>query len=147
MTLNWGNKLAILFVAFATLMGVLVYKSINTKYHLVSKDYYKDELAYQQIIDASKNATKDSIVASASISNNQLTVIFNNNTIKDNIKGSAWVYNATSDAFDTKQLFEISNKNALVLPLKNTMPKGKNIVKLFFAINQINYYLETTINI
>ena len=40
--MNWGNKLMLVFIVFALLIGTLVYKSINTKYDLVSKDYYKD---------------------------------------------------------------------------------------------------------
>ena len=60
--MNWGNKLILVFIVFAVMMSVLVYKSVNTKYDLVSKDYYKDELRYQDKIDGMHNAAKVSDV-------------------------------------------------------------------------------------
>ncbi|OYZ47929.1 MAG: hypothetical protein B7Y19_07425, partial [Sphingobacteriales bacterium 24-40-4] len=54
--MNWGNKLVVVFVAFALFMGYMVYRALSTKYDLVSKDYYKDELRYQERIDGVKNA-------------------------------------------------------------------------------------------
>ncbi|MFZ8343681.1 FixH family protein, partial [Staphylococcus aureus] len=54
--MNWGYKLLLAFISFALIIGILVYKSINTKYDLVSTEYYKDELRYQDKIDGSGNA-------------------------------------------------------------------------------------------
>ncbi len=56
MALNFGHKLLLVFIAFGLLMGTLIYMSVKTEFELVSKDYYKEELAYQQVIDARKNA-------------------------------------------------------------------------------------------
>ena len=56
--MNWGYKLMFVFIVFAGLMGTLVYKSMNTKYELVTKDYYKDELKYQDRIDAKNESSK-----------------------------------------------------------------------------------------
>jgi FixH len=49
--MNWGNKLLLTFIVFGTGMMYLVYRSVNTNYELVEKDYYKSELRYQQVID------------------------------------------------------------------------------------------------
>lgn len=56
MALNFGHKLVLVFIAFGLLMGTLIYMSVKTEFELVSKDYYKEELAYQQVIDARNNA-------------------------------------------------------------------------------------------
>ncbi len=56
MALNFGHKLVLVFIAFGLLMGTLIYMSLKTEFELVSKDYYKEELAYQQVIDARNNA-------------------------------------------------------------------------------------------
>jgi FixH len=56
MTINWGNKLLIVFAIFGAMIFTLVYKAIHTNYELVSKEYYKDELNYQQIIDGTNRA-------------------------------------------------------------------------------------------
>ena len=49
--MNWGNKLILAFVVFAAGMAFMVYRAVNTDYELVEKDYYKQELRYQQVID------------------------------------------------------------------------------------------------
>jgi hypothetical protein len=49
--MNWGNKLILAFVVFAAGMGFMVYQAVNTDFELVEKDYYKQELRYQQVID------------------------------------------------------------------------------------------------
>src|SRR5688572_559345 len=58
MKLNFGHKLLITFLVFGGIMFSLVYGSMSTTFELVSKDYYKDELAFQQVIDARANAKK-----------------------------------------------------------------------------------------
>jgi len=49
--MNWGNKLLVTFVVFGAGMIFLVYRAVKTNYELVEKDYYKNELGYQQVID------------------------------------------------------------------------------------------------
>ncbi len=59
MKINWGTGIAIFMFAFIVFILSFVYKTFtNDKYdhHLVSKEYYKDEMNYQQEIDAMDNA-------------------------------------------------------------------------------------------
>ena len=58
MNINWGHKIILVFVLFVSLIATLVYKSIHTNFELVTKEYYKDELVYQQVIDGTNNANK-----------------------------------------------------------------------------------------
>ena len=53
--MNWGNKLLILLL-FLERMFYLVYRSVNTNFELVEKDYYKSEFRYQQVIDGTNRA-------------------------------------------------------------------------------------------
>ncbi len=36
-------------------MSYMIYRCMNVPVNLVSKAYYKDEIAYQEVIDAKKN--------------------------------------------------------------------------------------------
>lgn len=54
--MNWGNKLLLVFVVFGGGMSYMVYRCMQTPVDLVSKDYYKEELAYQQVIDGTRHA-------------------------------------------------------------------------------------------
>lgn len=58
MKINWGTGITIALVAFMLFILSFVYKAFtNSKYdhHLVSTEYYKDEINYQKEIDAQQN--------------------------------------------------------------------------------------------
>jgi hypothetical protein len=58
MKLNWGHKLTIVYIVFGCMMSYLVYRCVKTNNDLVSGEYYKDELAYQQVIDDAQRANQ-----------------------------------------------------------------------------------------
>ncbi len=53
--MNWGYKIFLSFVAFTMFLGVLVYRSVQAKVNLVSEDYYKKEIMFQDHIDKMEN--------------------------------------------------------------------------------------------
>jgi hypothetical protein len=55
-TISWGNRLLLVFVVFAGMISFMVYRCMLTPVDLVAKEYYKDELSYQEVIDARKHA-------------------------------------------------------------------------------------------
>ena len=60
-----GTKVLWVFIAFAMMISYMVYRCMLTPVDLVTKEYYKDELSYQQVIDAKKHAA--SLVGSVSL--------------------------------------------------------------------------------
>lgn len=54
--ISWGVKVTVVFILFAGLISYMVYRCVQTPVNLVTEEYYKDEIAYQQIIDGTKNA-------------------------------------------------------------------------------------------
>jgi hypothetical protein len=59
--LNWGHSIAIVLLLFVLFIGNFVYKTLAKKeynHELVSEEYYKDEIYYQEEIDRLNNATK-----------------------------------------------------------------------------------------
>jgi hypothetical protein len=56
--MNWGNKLLLTFIVFGAGMTYMVYRSLSTNYELVEKDYYNQELRYQQVIDGTNLANQ-----------------------------------------------------------------------------------------
>src|SRR3954471_1809897 len=99
--MTWGNKLLLVFVGFAFLIGTLVYKCMQQNFELVSKDYYNDELRYQDKIDGANNANKLSSIQIAQTSEEvsiQLPKELNGLVTT----GQAWFYCATSASNDRK---------------------------------------------
>lgn len=54
--MNWGKGIVLTFVLFAAFIGVLVTVCVKQNISLVSKEYYAEELNYQQQIDELNNA-------------------------------------------------------------------------------------------
>ncbi|MBI2729397.1 MAG: FixH family protein [Sphingobacteriales bacterium] len=122
--MNWGNKLLITFIVFGAGMSFMVYKSVNSKFELVSKEYYKDELAYQQVIDGTKNA--DALTSKLTITEDEKNIVLQlpEELKGKKITGSVWFYSAADETKDRK--FELK-----------TNADGKQFFenKLFFPIN------------
>lgn len=57
MKLNWGYRVAILYCSFVAFMLFLVFRSHSEDFSLVTKDYYKGAIEYQQQIDKLNNTS------------------------------------------------------------------------------------------
>jgi hypothetical protein len=53
--MNFGKVIFLSFVLFAIFMGSLVFICVRQDINLVTKDYYRDELAYQTKLDKMNN--------------------------------------------------------------------------------------------
>lgn len=59
MKINWGTAIVLVFIGFISfIMYFVVHMNTNKKYEhdLVTEEYYKKELAFQEEIDAEKNS-------------------------------------------------------------------------------------------
>lgn len=76
--MNWGYKIIFSFIAFTIFLGVLVYKSFQSKVNLVSQDYYKQEIVFQDQINKIENelALEKSVSIVHNSRLNELLIIF-----------------------------------------------------------------------
>jgi len=144
--MNWGNKILITFLVFGSGMGFLVYKAVSTNYELVEKDYYKNELHYQQVIDATNrvnelkspvkiNQTADGILL-------QLPEEMKNNTIT----GKVWFYCEYDKNKDKKIELNV-NANAEQIFTPQTVSKGTYTVKISWDKEGQQYYSENKLTV
>ena len=56
--MSWGYKILGVYLVFVTGIVFLVIKSSNQKVDLVTKDYYEQELMYQDKINETARASK-----------------------------------------------------------------------------------------
>ena len=89
--MNWGNKLIITFIVFAGAMSFLVYKCTQQTFDLVSKDYYADEIRYQDKLDGMTNAAK---VSPVTIDQDEASVLIKLPAEMQGlkVKGEIWFY-------------------------------------------------------
>jgi hypothetical protein len=138
--MDWGNKLVVAFVSFAALMGTLVYKSMHTKYELVTKDYYKDELKYQDRIDA-KNAAANIGEVTVLQQNDSIKVLFPKELANHTIKGKIWFYCSTNETNDKQISFDNVVNNQFTMAIHNLHTTNYQ-AKISYQSNNVSYYSE-----
>lgn len=143
--MNWGYKLMIGFILFVLFIGYLAYRSINTKYELVSKDYYKEELRYQEKIDGRNNAAK---ISAVNFEQNAESIIV---TMPQELKGKTlsgelWFYSSRDETRDKKIALKVDTANQQIIS-KNILYKTKYLLKFTWKEGTTDYYLEKDIDI
>ncbi|MGZ5245597.1 MAG: FixH family protein [Flavitalea sp.] len=144
MKLNWGHKIIFVFLAFVTLMVTLVYKSVKTDFDLVSKEYYKDELAYQNVIDATSNAYKLSSGMKVDLTESQVVITLPEEMKGKSIKGAVHFYCPIQADNDRKVNLE-PDLNGIVAFNKTEFITAPYTVKVTWEADGINYYSEEKI--
>ncbi len=138
--MNWGNKLILVFICFAALMATLVYKAVNTRYELVSKEYYQDELRYQDKIDGRKNAAS---IGELTITNSKenLALQFPKEMQGMVIKGEAWFYCKTAADKDIRVPLAPDSEGKQIIERKKLLTE-KYLLKISWEAADKKYYLE-----
>ena len=146
MTFNWGHKLTLGFIAFAGMIVYMVVQSMNTRYELVSTEYYKDELKYQQVIDGTSRANQLSSKATVTQQNDDLVIQLPAEMQQKTITGSLWFYNATDSKKDKKMVLQVNDHAAQTIDSRLFQP-GNYTAKLTWQTNGETYYSEVPVAI
>jgi len=77
--MNFGKWIVVAFVVFALYIAVLVTVCVRQDINLVSKDYYRDELKYQQKLDQINNTNHLDHLPSLVVENGQAKISFQEN--------------------------------------------------------------------
>jgi hypothetical protein len=136
--MSWGNKLIIVFVVFAALMATLVYKATQTKFELVSKDYYQEELRYQDKIDGAGNAALEAPLL-VRLKDGSVFLEFPELQKKSNITGEAWFYCSVDASKDNRIALNVNTLGIQQIDVK-TFRKGNYVVKISYEANGKKYY-------
>jgi hypothetical protein len=136
--MSWGNKLIIVFVVFAALMATLVYKATQTKFELVSKDYYQEELRYQDKIDGAGNAALEAPLL-VRLKDGSVFLEFPELQKKSNITGEAWFYCSVDASKDKRIALHVNTLGIQQIDVK-TFRKGNYVVKISYEANGKKYY-------
>lgn len=137
--MSWGNKLIIVFIVFAALMATLVYKATQAKFELVSKDYYQDELRYQDKIDGAANAALEAPI-SIQVNDEIISIEFPDAQKNANITGEAWFYCSVDATKDKRFVLSVDSTGIQRIERKG-LQKGDYQIKISYEINQKKYYV------
>jgi hypothetical protein len=140
MKLSWGYKIMFVYIAFVVGMGFLVFKASSQKFDLVTKDYYDQELKYQQVIDQASNSSKLSGPVTVERNEGELKLSFPNEMKNKKKLVDFYLYYAADAKRDFRKSFEL-DENELVQALPVGM-KGMYELKLSWETEGVKYYFE-----
>ena len=143
--MSWGNKLVVAFVLFAALIGTLVYKCMNQNFELVSKDYYNEELRYQDRINATNNANKLSAVQ-LSQSEKYVSIQLPGELNGLAVKGEAFFYCAANSSNDRKIPLQVTGAGLMQID-KSRLVKDYYQVKLSWQNGTNHFYNEQRLQV
>lgn len=143
--MNWGYKLMLGFSLFAAMMIYLVFRCFQTNFDLVEKEYYKSELAYQQVIDGSKRAGSLSAAPGLTQSGNAVVLQMPDEMKDSTISGSIWFYCAYDAQKDKKFQLTI-NENGIQV-FNGKLQPGKYTVKMDWEKNGDLYHSEQLLTV
>lgn len=141
--INWGTGIVIAMVAFMVFILSFVYKSIAIEkygHELVSEDYYKDELYYQQEIDKLNNANK--LVQNITLNNSAkgITIKFPGDKDFEKIKGTIFFQRLSNEKLDFEQEINLES-NSVLIP-DNILVSGKWIIRIDWTFEKETYLFK-----
>ena len=144
--MNWGNKLLFTFIVFAGGMFFLVYRSLHTNYELVEKDYYKSELRYQQVIDATNRVNQLSSPVKLEQTKDGITLELPLEMKNKTISGDVLFYCAYDEKKDRKFSLILNTEGAQVFQPSAIEP-GSYTVKINWNDEGKTYFAEKKLTI
>lgn len=141
--MNFGVKIGILYGSFVVLIVTMVVMSFNHKVDLVSKDYYAQELKYQDKLDALNNEGSLSKSITHELSNNKIILTIDSALLSNDFKGSVNFFRPSDSSLDFKVEMKFINNQQSISTEK--IVHGAYKMQLTWHSNQKNYYKEEVI--
>ena len=137
--LRFPHYVMITFGLFMAFILFLVFKTSTVNNELVTEDYYKQELDYQNKID--KMGHVQGSGATLSQSNEAVLLKFPDSLVSVGIKGSVEFYRPSDASKDIKLPLALGSNGEQVFP-KGLFTKGLYMVKVDWNQKGIEYYQE-----
>jgi hypothetical protein len=144
MKINWGYRVAILYIGFAGLIIYFVTRSMNEKIDLVTKDYYAQELKYQDKIESSNRNNSLDQPLSIEMTDAGIVVKFPNDMEGKKITGSILLFRPSDNTKDKTIAITPNTKFEQLIP-NTELAKGMYRVKVEYQTDGVDYYSEKQI--
>ena len=146
MKINWGTGIVLAIIGFiAFIMYFVVSMTANSKYDhdLVTEDYYKQELEYQNEIDKLNNSNSLEENIRYKRTSNGLLISFPSNLETENISGKVFLYRPSNKQLDYETPISLS-KLQMLIPDKRLVD-GRWNIKIDWQYNGKSYLFKDDI--
>ena len=140
--MNIGNWIVVSFVLFAAFIGTLVVVCLREDISLVSKDYYEEELAYEDQIQRLNNVAGLTEKPVIKVVDHMVQVEFNQFSSIEHAELK--IFCPSNASMDRKFLVKSSEETVQYFQL-DPLQKGMHRAKLQWEMNGKEFYLEEVI--
>lgn len=144
--MNWGNRLLLVFIVFGVGMCYLVYRSMSTNYEMVESDYYKQELRYQQVIDAHQKANALSSAVKATADAGEIKLQFPDEMKNKVLSGEVHFYCGYDSQKDRHISLKTDSTGEQLIPAGKIAP-GTYTLKIKWNAESVDYYSEIPLSV
>jgi hypothetical protein len=146
MKMNWGTGVVIAMVSFIVFILTFVYRSVvvdKYQHELVSEDYYKDELLYQQEIDKMTKASELEVDLKLNRTSEGLVIEFPSDLDPEAISGTIRLQRPSNKKLDLELPIDLS-KSEFLIP-GNLVVSGKYQVVIDWKHDAAEYLFKDEI--
>ncbi|WP_226063409.1 FixH family protein [Kaistella polysaccharea] len=140
---TWGHGVAVAlgsFIAFILFM-IFIFSNGQQNSELVSDNYYEDELVYQQVIDAKKNAEQLTEKPTFKQIPAGIKILFPTAVLPETRKVDFELFRTDDANLDVKKELALDASNALLIP-KQVISKGSYTLKIKWLQNKKPYQVD-----
>ncbi len=117
MKFNWGTGIVLAFIGFICFIMYFVvsmFTDNNLDHNLVTENYYKAELEYQNDINKQENSKNLTSDITWQRTNEGLVISFPKDLNAENIEGKVFLYRPSNKQVDFESSISLSNYNLLI---------------------------------
>ena len=140
---TWGHGIALALACFIgfILYLIFIFPIGKQTSDLVSDNYYQDELEYQKVIDAKKNADQLAQKPFFAQLPYGIRIAFPKETIDAGQQVHYELYSINDKEKDKKQNVNLDNNNSFLVP-KEMLSTGSYILKVRWKKSDIDYQVD-----
>jgi len=139
--MNWGHKIAIIYVLFMAFMIGMLIISMNYDHELVTEDYYAKELAYQDKIDAGQNLVQADFDVEVKIVDGKLKLLFEDLPEANSLKGEVKFYKPDDEKMDETHFIVLDEKSN-EMEISSVGKHGRYKIQVSFELEGKSFYKE-----
>ena len=144
--ISWPLGIVVSLVAFIIFILSFVYKAMflpNYDHHLVSENYYEDELLYQQEIDKENRGLGLEENISLTKNENGLLIKFPTEFEAEAISGTVYFQRLSNNKIDFKKEIQL-NSHEMLIP-KEQLVQGRWDIKIEWKAFEVDYLYKEKI--
>jgi nitrogen fixation protein FixH len=141
--MNFGVKITILYLSFVALILTLVFKCFGQNVELVSKDYYAQEIQFQDKINAINNEKNLPGSIHHSVNGKEIVLTIDSALLSKDFKGTVNFFRPSDSSKDIQLKMNFVNNEQIIH--SNELIHGTYKLQLSWESNQTKYFKEEVI--